>query len=705
MSQNLYNQTLESPPTEFEISLRPPVFSEFIGQEKVTERLLLMVEAARQRGDVLQHVLLSGPPGLGKTTLANLIATAVGTKLHTTSGPQIEKAGDLAGILTNLGKGDLLFIDEIHRLHPTIEEYLYPAMEDYRLDIIIDQGPNARSLTINLPRFTLVGATTRAGMLTAPLRSRFGMVNRLDYYSTEELARIVLRSAALLDCPIEDAGATELAARSRGTPRIANALLRWVRDFAQVRADGVITAVVADQALTMIEIDKDGIDESDRRLLEALVYKFDGGPVGLNSLAVAIGDDATTLEEVNEPYLILRGFLKRTPRGRVAMPAAYLKLGLKTPAPGKANSVWSDGSLASLREIGGNRNGNFSRGRPLAAAREYRAEARAVRRHLVMAETANENPSRAVHPRPDHRLVGSGFRRACRGEHGHAFGRAALAEPCLVLGVVPACRQTGGNRVLRVPCAQRVLETGPVAASGPLAFRRADDLAGVVEHDAVAEIGFLPNQSGHGAETGMVFQAGRMVEHQPAAIADIGNQLVHPRRQHGIFHPVVIPVHHNHGISAEVGRKRHLLVRRGGGRRGGDHFDRERPGLLQQFHQLRRGGLPGMVALPVQEHQFDRGGGHGGNQQATGQQTENQGLHGRQDGTARRRAPPANSRWRFHPPRASLSCSSRCRVSGYFRMASSESRQISAPMTKVTIPRFQMAWGVCVTALPSFGTW
>jgi len=327
---------LDSPPGDFDISLRPPVFSEFIGQGKVTERLLLMVEAASRRGEVLQHVLLSGPPGLGKTTLANIIARAVGSKLHTTSGPQIEKAGDLAGILTNLEKGDVLFIDEIHRLHPAIEEYLYPAMEDYRLDIIIDQGPNARSIPIHLPRFTLVGATTRAGSLTAPLRARFGMVNRLDYYSLDELRQILLRSAGLLGIPIEDDGALEIAARARGTPRVANALLRWVRDFAEVRADGRITRQTADQALAMIEIDRDGIDDMDRRLLEALVYKFSGGPVGLNSLAVAVGEDATSIEEVNEPFLIMQGFVQRTPRGRIALPAAYAKLGLTPPRSAQA---------------------------------------------------------------------------------------------------------------------------------------------------------------------------------------------------------------------------------------------------------------------------------------------------------------------------------------------------------------------------------
>ena len=331
MSDTFYQQATATPATPFDVSLRPPVFSEFIGQDKVKERLLLMLEAAKRRGDVLDHVLLSGPPGLGKTTLANLVAKAAGTQMHTTSGPQIEKAGDLAGILTNIQKGDILFIDEIHRLHPAIEEYLYPAMEDFRLDIIIDSGPSARSIQINLPRFTLVGATTRSGMLTAPLRSRFGLVNRLDYYTREELARIIERSAGLLDVPIEEAGALEVAARWRGTPRVANALLRWVRDFAQVRSGGMITGEVADAALAMIEIDAQGLDEMDKRLLEALIYKFNGGPVGVNSLAVAVGEDAATIEEVHEPFLIMQGFLQRTPRGRVAMPAAWQKIGVSPP--------------------------------------------------------------------------------------------------------------------------------------------------------------------------------------------------------------------------------------------------------------------------------------------------------------------------------------------------------------------------------------
>lgn len=331
MPENFYQQAVSAPATNFDVSLRPPAFSEFIGQEKVKDRLLLMLEAARQRGDVLDHVLLSGPPGLGKTTLANLIAKAAGTQLHTTSGPQIEKAGDLAGVLTNIQKGDVLFIDEIHRLHPAIEEYLYPAMEDFRLDIIIDSGPSARSIQINLPRFTLVGATTRSGMLTAPLRSRFGLVNRLDYYTHSELAKIIERSAGLLDVPIESAGALEVASRSRGTPRVANALLRWVRDFAQVRGEGTITGEIADAALAMIEIDSQGLDEMDKRLLEVMIHKFGGGPVGLNSLAVAVGEDSATIEEVHEPFLIMQGYLTRTPRGRMAMPAAYEKLGMPAP--------------------------------------------------------------------------------------------------------------------------------------------------------------------------------------------------------------------------------------------------------------------------------------------------------------------------------------------------------------------------------------
>jgi Holliday junction DNA helicase RuvB len=324
----------DAPDTPFDISLRPPMFSEFAGQEKVCQRLELMVQAAQQRGDVLEHILLSGPPGLGKTTLAHIVANAMGVGMKNTSGPTIEKAGDLAGLLTTLERGDVLFIDEIHRLAPAIEEYLYPAMEDYKLDILIDQGPNARSVRLNLPKFTLIGATTRAGMISAPLRSRFGMNCRLDYYTADELQKIIVRSAGLIGISIDDAGALEVAARSRGTPRIANNLLRWVRDYAQVRADNKVTRDVADAALSMLDIDTDGFDEMDKRILEALIHKFNGGPVGLNSLAVAIGEDAGTLEDVNEPYLIMQGYLKRTPQGRVAMPLAYKKLGLIAPQRG-----------------------------------------------------------------------------------------------------------------------------------------------------------------------------------------------------------------------------------------------------------------------------------------------------------------------------------------------------------------------------------
>jgi holliday junction DNA helicase RuvB len=331
VSDHQLRQLADAPDTPFDISLRPPAFSEFTGQVKVCEQLNIMVEAARQRGDVLEHILLSGPPGLGKTTLAHIVANAMSVNIKNTSGPTIEKAGDLAGLLTTLERGDVLFIDEIHALSRIIEEYLYPAMEDYKLDIIIDQGPNARSVRLNLPKFTLIGATTRSGMISAPLRSRFGMPLRLDYYTAEDLQSIVQRSAGLISVDIDADGALEIAGRSRGTPRIANNLLRWTRDFAQVRAGNRITREVADAALTMRDIDRDGLDETDKRILEALVHKFGGGPVGLNSLAVAIGEDPGTLEDVNEPYLIMQGYLKRTPQGRVPMPGAYKKLGVTAP--------------------------------------------------------------------------------------------------------------------------------------------------------------------------------------------------------------------------------------------------------------------------------------------------------------------------------------------------------------------------------------
>jgi Holliday junction DNA helicase RuvB len=329
MAERTITDVLSKPDAALEMTLRPSLFSEFTGQAKVKERLEITVAAAKGRAEPIDHVLLSGPPGLGKTTLANIIAKAMGANLKNTSGPTIEKAGDLAGLLTNLEEGDVLFIDEIHRLQKTIEEYLYPAMEDFKLDIIIDQGPNARSVRLNLPRFTLIGATTRSGLLTSPLLTRFPIRERLDYYQAEQLQHIVLRSARLLNIEIEDQGAREIARRSRGTPRIANNLLRRVRDYAQVRHEGRVTAPIADQALAMLEIDENGLDEMDKRILETLIVKFGGGPVGISSLAVAVGEESDTIEEVYEPYLIMEGYLKRTSQGRVATELSYKKLGLK----------------------------------------------------------------------------------------------------------------------------------------------------------------------------------------------------------------------------------------------------------------------------------------------------------------------------------------------------------------------------------------
>jgi Holliday junction DNA helicase RuvB len=329
--------TLNNPDAALEMTLRPSLFSDFTGQPKVKERLEIAVEAAKKRGEALDHILLSGPPGLGKTTIANILAKAMGANVKATSGPTIEKASDLAGLLTNLEEGDVLFIDEIHRLQKTIEEYLYPAMEDFKLDIIIDSGPNARSVRLNLPRFTLIGATTRSGLLTAPLLTRFGMRERLDYYCAADLDKIVARSANLLDVEIDPAGAHEIARRSRGTPRIVNNLLRRVRDYAQVRHDGRITKEVADKALAMLEIDENGLDEMDKRILEAVIVKFGGGPVGVNSLAVAVGEEPDTIEEVYEPYLIMEGYLNRTSQGRVATELSYKKLGLKMSKSGQSS--------------------------------------------------------------------------------------------------------------------------------------------------------------------------------------------------------------------------------------------------------------------------------------------------------------------------------------------------------------------------------
>ena len=331
MEKRIIQTEVQNEDVRVEKSLRPQTLDKYIGQEKAKQNLRIYIEAAKQRGDVLDHVLFYGPPGLGKTTLAGIIANEMGTHLKVTSGPAIEKPGEMAAILNNLQEGDILFVDEIHRLNRQVEEVLYPAMEDYAIDIMIGKGSSARSVRLELPRFTLVGATTRAGLLTAPLRDRFGVVQHMEFYTVQELTEIVLHSAAILNVEIDEKGAEELARRSRGTPRLSNRLLKRVRDFAMVQFDGKITEEVASLALDLLEVDQYGLDQTDRKILLTIIEKFSGGPVGLETLAAAIGEDSGTIEDVYEPYLIKNGFLNRTPRGRVATERAFHHLGIAIP--------------------------------------------------------------------------------------------------------------------------------------------------------------------------------------------------------------------------------------------------------------------------------------------------------------------------------------------------------------------------------------